>query len=150
MDWIIQGWGLDGPSNQGPFGRQYNVNNVRSNPAKEDDIMISINGIDGDQAGLELYVRPNILVESGLQYIASAEIDSSRTDMLYGSFRAGIKQSGVNGTCGAFFWCVAFFLFILPPAFLYLHGRNRVDMCLRILMSTQHILIDFLHIFLYG
>lgn len=32
------------------------------------------------------------------------EIYSKRADIRYGTFRAGIKFSGVNGTCGAFFW----------------------------------------------
>lgn len=33
-----------------------------------------------------------------------AEIVTNRSDIMYGSFRAGMKIAAVNGTCGAFFW----------------------------------------------
>lgn len=58
-------------------------------------------GINGDEAGLELFVRK---LGSDTEHISVAEVDSRRTDMRYGSFRAGIKATDVDGTCGAFFW----------------------------------------------
>ena len=73
--------------------------NAISNPAK--DITVSDEGKLGRQAGLELYVKG---VQEGDEYVSVVEADSRRMDMMYGSFRAGIKTTGINGTCGAFFW----------------------------------------------
>ncbi|KAL7274060.1 hypothetical protein RUND412_003061 [Rhizina undulata] len=98
-DWVVQEWQVDPAASNGPYGRQTQIKNVVSNPVKNANV--SSAGIDGDEAGLELYVRS---VQPGDQYIGVAEVDSDRMDMLYGTFRAGIKMTSVNGTCGAFFW----------------------------------------------
>ena len=76
--------------------------NAISNPAK--DLAVSDEGVLGREAGLELYVRK---VQPSDQYVSVVEADSYRTDMIYGSFRAGIKTTSINGTCGAFFWYVS-------------------------------------------
>ena len=73
--------------------------NAVSNPAS--DLKVSGDGILGGQAGLRLYVRK---INQGDQYVSVVEADTFRTDMRYGSFRAGIKATNINGTCGAFFW----------------------------------------------
>jgi hypothetical protein len=49
--------------------------------------------------GLQLWVRQPV---NGI--IPTGEVDSKRTDMLYGSFRMRAKMGPVNGTCGAMFW----------------------------------------------
>lgn len=36
--------------------------------------------------------------------VGMAEVASVRGDMLFGTFRVGMKVTGVEGTCGAFFW----------------------------------------------
>ncbi|KAK3692663.1 concanavalin A-like lectin/glucanase domain-containing protein [Podospora appendiculata] len=36
--------------------------------------------------------------------VSGAEVDSSRLDLSYGTFRALMKMSSVPGTCAAFFW----------------------------------------------
>lgn len=75
------------------------VRNAVSNPAS--NLKVSDDGILGGQAGLRLYVRK---LNPDDQYVSVVEADTFRTDMMYGSFRAGIKTTNINGTCGAFFW----------------------------------------------
>jgi hypothetical protein len=105
-DWVPQAWKVGREASRGPYGRRTELRNVVSNPAKQHNI--SAEGVNGDLAGLELYVRK--LESSDQEYISVAEVDTRRTDLLYGSFRAGIRTSGVNGTCGAFFWYILFIL----------------------------------------
>lgn len=97
-DWVVQAWEVDKVASKGPYGRKTELKNVISNPAKSDNSSV---GINGDQAGLELFVRK---LGSDTEHISVAEVDSSRTDLQYGSFRAGIKATAISGTCGAFFW----------------------------------------------
>lgn len=74
--------------------------NVIANPLSSKDAW-SGTGMYGGDAGLRFLVNGGI-PESG--FIPSAEINSDRADMRFGSFRVGMKVTGVNGTCGAFFW----------------------------------------------
>ena len=37
-------------------------------------------------------------------YIKSAQMNSVREDLLFGTYRALMKLPSVSGTCGAFFW----------------------------------------------
>lgn len=83
-----------------PFGRYMMTTNVVPNPLSSKDTW-SGTGKQGADAGLRLLVKGGI-PESG--FVPSAEINSDRADMRYGSFRAGMKVTGVNGTCAAFFW----------------------------------------------
>lgn len=50
--------------------------------------------------GLALVVSGELRNET----VLGAEMDSKRLDLHWGSFRAGMKVSDVNGTCAAFFW----------------------------------------------
>lgn len=97
-DWAIQSWSVDKEASKGPYGRITEPRNVVSNPAKSTN---TSEGLNGDQAGLELYVRK---LGENEDHVSVAEVDSRRTDMRYGSFRAGIKATDISGTCGAFFW----------------------------------------------
>ena len=58
-------------------------------------------GVNGGDGGLQIIVRGGIPAD-GL--VPMGEMASNRTDMLYGSFRAAMKLTQTNGTCGAFFW----------------------------------------------
>lgn len=98
-DWVLQEWEVSKEASKGPYGRKAQVKNVVSNPSIQHNV--SAQGVNGDPAGLELFVRKP---DDNQDYIGVAEADSRRTDMIYGTFRAGIKTTGVNGTCGAFFW----------------------------------------------
>lgn len=93
-------------ASKGPYGRKTELKNVISNPAKN---ATDPEGINGDQAGLELYVRK---LGSDTAHVSVAEVDSARTDLQYGSFRAGIKATAISGTCGAFFWYNSITFFI--------------------------------------
>lgn len=61
-------------------------------------------GISGGDPGLQLWVRSSLIQDSGEQLVPCAEIISERDDILYGSFRIAMKTTGVNGTCGAFYF----------------------------------------------
>lgn len=72
--------------------------NVRTNPLSGDT---GTEGILGSDPGLQLVVSSG---EPRGGDVPGAELSSSRTDMLYGSFRAGFRYIGEGGTCGAFFF----------------------------------------------
>lgn len=55
---------------------------------------------DGIIPGLQLWVNSTSI--NGL--IPMAEIVARDSDMIYGSFRVGMKITKVPGTCSAFFW----------------------------------------------
>lgn len=74
------------------------LDDVTTNPLSGDT---GTEGVNGGDPGLQLWVRSG---EPRGGHIPGAEIASARRDMLYGSFRAGMKYTGENGTCGAFFW----------------------------------------------
>lgn len=74
------------------------LENVMTNPLPDDG---GIKGINGRDPGLELRVSAG---EPRGGAVKSGEIATARRDMLYGSFRAGIKYTSQHGTCGAFFF----------------------------------------------
>lgn len=98
-DWAVQDWKIDAEASRGDYGRITEPRNAISNPGK--DLKTSSEGINGGLPGIDLYVRA---LEEGAEHVSVGEIDSRRSDMLWGSYRAGLKITGVNGTCGAFFW----------------------------------------------
>jgi hypothetical protein len=93
--WLSQEYNVTAKEARGPYGKQAMPGNVVAS-----------------SQGLELYARPAIdaewLMSNGStvkdRLVPMGEVDTERTDMLYGSFRIRAKLSGVNGTCGAFFW----------------------------------------------
>ena len=50
---------------------------------------------------MQLYVRKGPPVD---KMIPASEVRTTRNDILYGSFRAQMRLTPVNGTCGAFFF----------------------------------------------
>ena len=81
---------------RGDFGEMFVVNNVYTDLGRDGD---RNENNEGD-AGLQLVVQTSPV--DGM--VPVAEIDSSRVDLRWGSFRAGIKVPDVPGTCAAFFW----------------------------------------------
>ena len=80
----------------------------------------------GGDPGLDLIVKGGIPSDS---YVDIAQLDSVRTDMLWGSYRASMKLPSINGTCSAFFWVCKLaisllYLLILPLVF-QRQPRNR-------------------------
>ncbi|TGZ84992.1 concanavalin A-like lectin/glucanase [Ascodesmis nigricans] len=130
-DWVPQEWKVGKVQSRGPYGRQTLLANVISNPLKNRNSKKSSIGKNGNEAGLELWVRK--LEQPEQEYVTVAELDSYRTDIFYGSFRAGIQITPVKGTCGAFFW------YVNP-------NIHTVDThsCTRYLNDTQEIDMEFL------
>lgn len=99
-DWQPQNYTVTPELARGPFGKNASISNVVANPLKSQYDWAG-DGVNGGDAGLQLFVRGGV-PQDGL--IPMAELATARTDMLYGSFRAGMKVTGTPGTCGAFFW----------------------------------------------
>lgn len=99
-DWQPQNYTVTPELARGPYGKNASVSNVVANPLKSQYDWAG-DGINGGDAGLQLFVRGGV-PQDGL--IPMAEVATARIDMLYGSFRAGMKATGTPGTCGAFFW----------------------------------------------
>ncbi|KAI4116481.1 MAG: hypothetical protein LQ345_003113, partial [Seirophora villosa] len=95
-DWDRQVWDVP-PVGSAKWGRNNTAANVRTNPGTP----AAEGGVEGNDPGLQIWVSSGA-PEGG--NIASGEVATRRRDMLYGSFRAGIKYTGESGTCGAFFW----------------------------------------------
>ena len=99
--WLPQEYSVSPEDARGPFGKQAQIQNVVTNPLKNKGEW-SGDGINGGDAGVQLIVRGGEPPKGGS--VPMAEMSTNRTDILYGSFRAGIKLTATNGTCGAFFW----------------------------------------------
>lgn len=99
-DWAPQEYTVDAATARGPYGKNTSTGNVIANPLKKKDGSTAESVLGGD-AGLQLFVRGGVPA-NGL--IPVAEMSSERTDLWYGSFRAGMKLTGIKGSCGAFFW----------------------------------------------
>ncbi|KAM0722164.1 hypothetical protein Q7P37_001605 [Cladosporium fusiforme] len=96
--WLPQVYNTSAEDSRGDYGTSKQLGNIVANPLPDGKWGGSPATV-GD-AGLQLWVRSS--VENG--HVPVAEVVSPRSDILYGSFRAAIKFSAMNGTCGAFFW----------------------------------------------
>lgn len=101
IDWQPQNYTVTPADARGPYGKNASLSNVLANPLKSQYDWAG-DGVNGGDAGLQLYVRGSAQGLDSL--IPMAELVTTRDDVLYGSFRAGMKFTPVNGTCGAFFW----------------------------------------------
>ncbi|KAK5009449.1 hypothetical protein LTR60_005198, partial [Cryomyces antarcticus] len=110
-DWAVQERISPQNATVAPYGITREIRNVEFNPASSND---SLKAKDGSQAGLLLYVRSKLETGSDGTLVPAAEIRTTRRDIQYGSFRAGIHATNVKGTCGAFFW--------------YLNDTQEIDM----------------------
>ncbi|KAL6712972.1 hypothetical protein ACLMJK_009527 [Lecanora helva] len=94
--WSPQSYLVPAEQARGPWGKNASVGNVVLKPLGEGKW-----DAEGGEAGLEIWVRK---VEEGRGYVGMGEVATGRRDMLFGTFRVGMRMSGVGGTCGAFFW----------------------------------------------
>ncbi|KAH7313280.1 family 16 glycoside hydrolase [Stachybotrys elegans] len=92
-DWVRQGFNVTAEAGRGEYGKAFLPDNVFSHRT-------SATG-SGTDAGVQLRVRSLV---SGTDMVPVAELDTSRRDLHWGSFRAGMKLAEVEGTCAAFFW----------------------------------------------
>ena len=102
-DWVRQAFNVTREKDRGDYGEMYAVGNMQTevnpNSHNEEDGQAK----NGQAAGLSLLVKAGLV--GGM--VPVSEIDSNRSDILYGSFRAGMKLTNVSGTCSAFFWVSA-------------------------------------------
>jgi len=85
---------------RGPFGMNYTIESVVSNPIVNHSQWVGP-GMDGPNAGLQLMVDSGLPVSG---YIKTAQMNSAREDLLWGTYRAGLKLTNIPGTCASFFW----------------------------------------------
>ncbi|EME85748.1 glycoside hydrolase family 16 protein, partial [Pseudocercospora fijiensis CIRAD86] len=97
-NWVLQAYHVS-PDASNPYGKEAEYANVVTNSIESEDDW------GGEGKGLELWVRR---VEKGgngrKMVVGMAEISSRRDDILFGSFRIGMKMTDVPGTVGAFFF----------------------------------------------
>lgn len=98
-DWITNVY-LTNPDAADPYGQNASAANLVDNYIKA-DYTYTGQGVLGGDPGLQMYVRGGVPTDG---HIPTSETVSSRTDMLYGSFRASMKLTPVLGTCSSFFW----------------------------------------------
>ncbi|ROT38855.1 concanavalin A-like lectin/glucanase [Sodiomyces alkalinus F11] len=90
-DWFSPEFNRTGDRVRGPLGEQFSRNNVDT----------VVEGSGSDQApGLRMFVR-NSTVDG---MVPVAEVDSTRQEIQWGSFRVSMQVPDVAGTCAAFFW----------------------------------------------
>jgi hypothetical protein len=99
--WVAQEFNVTAEAGRGEYGKTFLTNNVES-------------WLQGDPTPSELSEERGVSlrVSSSLQdgAVPSAELDSQRLDLHWGSFRAALKATTINGTCGAFFWVRPLFI----------------------------------------
>lgn len=98
--WVAEEYHVPVDSTHGPHSREALVRNIVSNPLRDPSNASSGTEQGSGDAGLQLWVR-SALDESS---VSTAELNSVRRDITYGSFRIGMKVPALPGTCSAFFW----------------------------------------------
>lgn len=85
-DWIRQAFNKTAQQSLGTYGEMMAVDNIES--------------VVG--TGLEITLRGEADLVEGM--VQGGEIDTARTDLLYGTFRSSMKLTDVSGTVSAFFF----------------------------------------------
>jgi hypothetical protein len=101
-DWAPQAFNLTRERARGEYGEMFAVENVRFVPGDGRAGGDQEDGGDEERGdrGLELVVQSELV--DGM--VPVAELATRRLDLMWGTFRAGMKVSRVGGTCAAFFW----------------------------------------------
>lgn len=95
-EWTKQQFNVSAVAGRGTYGKTFLPENVFLLPEPQD-----VQGDVNEPRGIALRVGSQI---TSLNAISAAEVDTSRRDMFWGSYRATMKLSRVSGTCAAFFW----------------------------------------------
>lgn len=95
QDWLSQEYNVSAQDGRGKYGKEFISSNILTHPQDP-----ATEGFNQSSAGVELRVKSN--VRDGA--VLAAEMDTSRRDLHWGSYRAGMKLTKVSGTCAAFFW----------------------------------------------
>jgi hypothetical protein len=107
-DWFRPSFNVTAQASRGKYGTFFQTENIISNSLIDPNSFTGPSRLGGD-AGLQMYVRGGIPA-SGL--VPVAEVDSARTDLLWGTYRAAMKMTDQEGTCGAFFWVRVFEFYV--------------------------------------
>ncbi|KAH6604075.1 concanavalin a-like lectin glucanase [Trichoderma cornu-damae] len=109
--WRRQQYNVSARAGRGEYGKSFATSNVYSISSNGEGAAADAagSGTGGDD-GIGLVVGSTVANDA----VPVAELDSARSDMHYGSYRAGMKLTAVNGTCAAFFW--------------YLNDTQEIDM----------------------
>ncbi|QSZ37303.1 hypothetical protein DSL72_009397 [Monilinia vaccinii-corymbosi] len=99
-DWRRQQFNVSAAVGRGPYGMNYSIEQVASNPIL-DEYSWSGNGKFGANPGVQLTVGGG---DPANGFVQTAEMDSAREDLLWGTYRAALKLTLTPGTCSAFFW----------------------------------------------
>lgn len=100
-DWVRQGYNVTAHISRGTYGTSFQPENIISNPLLDIHSWAGQTVYGEGEPGLELHVHGGIPING---YVPTSEMDSSRADLLWGTYRAAMKLTDVPGTCGAFFW----------------------------------------------
>ncbi|KJK75426.1 hypothetical protein H634G_08789 [Metarhizium anisopliae BRIP 53293] len=95
-EWTKQQFNVSAIAGRGTYGKTFLPENVFLLPEPQD-----VQGDVNEPRGIALRVGSQI---TSFNAISAAEVDTSRRDMFWGSYRATMKLSRVSGTCAAFFW----------------------------------------------
>jgi hypothetical protein len=123
--WTAQSYVVNSTAARGPFGKKADAANVKYNSLMDRNSWDGARSDMNTDAGMQLWVRSEVQKDDiGGAIISGAEISTAqyRNDMLYGSFRARIKVTDVNGTCGSMFW--------VSNLRLHISGLNLDEKCL--------------------
>jgi hypothetical protein len=93
-DWVAQEFTVSAEDGRGNYSKAFEPSNVVIQATQPQ-------GEPGRDPGVELHVSSVISKDNA---IPASEIDTTRLDLHWGSFRAGMKLTDTRGTCAAFFW----------------------------------------------
>lgn len=99
-DWKRQQFDMSAAAGRGPYGMNYSIEQVASNPILDEHTW-SGSGEFGPNPGVQLTVSGG---DPANGFVRTAEMDSAREDLLWGTYRAAMKLTIIPGTCSAFFW----------------------------------------------
>ncbi|KAK4064274.1 CAZyme family GH16 [Trichoderma aggressivum f. europaeum] len=98
--WRRQQYNVSARAGRGEYGKSFALDNVWTTSRDGEGEGEDAEKFNGGGDGVGLVVGSTVVDEA----IPVAELDSARNDLHYGSYRAGMKLTAVNGTCAAFFW----------------------------------------------
>ncbi|KAK1243082.1 hypothetical protein MKX07_003710 [Trichoderma sp. CBMAI-0711] len=99
-NWKRQQYNVSARAGRGEYGKAFAVQNVYTLAADGHGENVD-DANAGPGEGIALVVGSTLVDDEA---IPVAELASARKDMFFGSYRAGMKLTPVNGTCAAFFW----------------------------------------------
>jgi hypothetical protein len=99
-DWQRQNYSVTAQVSRGTHGTAFSIDDVVANPLPNATVFAGP-GIHGGDPGLHLVVGGGVPSDG---FVPTAQMDSRRQDMLWGSYRTSLKLPSEKGTCAAFFW----------------------------------------------